>query len=223
LDDTVWASAAHITEFAQMSPLDGAPGTEATQVYIAYDDANIYLGFYAHYADPGILRANRSDRDRTPGDDAFTVYFDPFLDQQRAYVFTVNAYGVQSDAILSPRRGGGGFGGGGGGGPRGFFGPPRGDTSWDVLFTTAGRVVPDGFTAEMAIPFKSLRYPQRTGDIPHRWGFQVARRIRGKNETVVWSPVSRDIAGFLPQMGVLEGMTGLSTALTCPPGLSQFL
>ena len=212
LDDTVWASAAHITEFAQMSPLDGAPGTEATQVYIAYDDANIYLGFYAHYADPGILRANRSDRDRTPGDDAFTVYFDPFLDQQRAYVFTVNAYGVQSDAILSPRRGGGGFGGGGGGGPRGFFGPPRGDTSWDVLFTTAGRVVPDGFTAEMAIPFKSLRYPQRTGDIPHRWGFQVARRIRGKNETVVWSPVSRDIAGFLPQMGVLEGMTGLSTS-----------
>ena len=222
LDDAAWAAAAHITEFVQISPLDGAPGSEATEVFIAYDSANIYLGFHAHYANPDMLRANRSDRDRTPGDDAFVVYFDPFLDQQRAYLFTVNAYGVQSDAILSARGGGGGFGGGrgrgggggggGGGGPRGFFGPPRGDRSWDTLFETAGRVVRDGFTAEMAIPFKSLRYPRRGGNTPHRWGFQIARRIRGKNETVVWSPVNRDVAGFLPQMGVLDGMTGLSTS-----------
>ena len=214
LDDEAWADAAHITEFVQLSPLDGAPSTEATEVFIAYDRTNIYLGFHAHYDNPDILRANRSDRDRSPGDDAFVIYFDPFLDQQRAYVFTVNAFGVQSDAILSSRGGGGGFGGGGGdgGGPRGFFGPPRGDRSWDTLFETAGRVVQDGFTAEMAIPFKSLRYPQRGGVTPHRWGFQIARRIRGKNETVVWSPVRRDVAGFLPQMGVLDGMTGLSTS-----------
>ena len=214
LDDEAWAAAVRITEFVQLSPLDGAPGTEATEVFIAYDSTNIYLGFHAHYANPDMLRANRSDRDRSPGDDAFVVYFDPFLDQQRAYVFTVNAYGVQTDAILSARGGGGGFGGGGGdgGGPRGFFGPPRGDRSWDTLFDSAGRVVQDGFTAEMAIPFKSLRYPRRGGTTPHRWGFQIARRIRGKNETVVWSPVRRDVAGFLPQMGVLDGMTGLSTS-----------
>ena len=64
----------------------------------------------------------------------------------------------------------------------------------------------------MAIPFKSLRYPARANDVPHTWGFQIARQIRGKDETVVWSAVSRDIAGFLPQMGVLDGMTGLSTS-----------
>ena len=213
LDDEVWAEAAHITEFVQISPLDGAPGTERTEVFIAYDSANIYLGFHAHYENPDMMRANRSDRDRTPGDDAFVIYIDPFLDQQRAYVFSVNAYGVQGDAILSARSGGGGFGGGGGdGGPRGFFGPPRGDRTWDTLFESGGRVVQDGFTAEMAIPFKSLRYPRRGGNAPHRWGFQIARRIRGKNETVVWSPVHRDVAGFLPQMGVLDGMTGLSTS-----------
>ena len=161
------------------------------------------------------MRASRTDRDQARGDDAFSIYFDPFLDQQRAYVFTVNAFGVQTDAILSSRGGGGGFGSGGGGGgrgPSGYFGPPRGDASWDTLFNSAGRVVQDGFTAEMAIPFKSLRYPQRGGNTPHRWGFQIARRIRGKNETVVWSPVSREVAGFLPQMGLLDGMTGLSTS-----------
>ena len=64
----------------------------------------------------------------------------------------------------------------------------------------------------MAIPFKSLRYPARGDDIPHTWGFQIVRRIRGKDETVVWSPVSRDVAGFLPQMGVLDGLNGLSTS-----------
>ena len=220
LDDAVWTAAARITDFVQLSPLDGAPGTEASEAYIAYDSSNIYLAFRARYTDPGMLRANLSDRDEAPGDDAFVVYFDPFLDQQRAYVFSVNGYGVQSDAILSSREGGGGgFSAGGGGAfgnrrrePRGFFGPPRGDRSWDTLFVTAGQVVPDGFTAEMAIPFKSLRYPQRTGTAAHRWGFQIARRIRGKNETQVWAPVSRNVAGFLPQMGVLEGMTRLSTS-----------
>ena len=218
LDDAVWAAAARITDFVQLSPLDGAPATEASEAYIAYDSANIYLAFRARYTNPGMLRANLSDRDEAPGDDAFVVYFDPFLDQQRAYVFSVNGYGVQSDAILGSREGGGGgFGGGGVFGnrrrePRGFFGPPRGDRSWDTLFVTAGRVVADGFTAEMAIPFKSLRYPQRAGNAAHRWGFQIARRLRGKNETQVWAPVSRNVAGFLPQMGVLEGMTRLSTS-----------
>ena len=210
LDDAVWSNAVRLTEFVQLAPLDGEPATEDTEVYIAYDSRNVYLGFYAHYVDPGMMRANRAERDRSTGDDYFSVYFDPFLDQQRAYVFAVNAYGVQADSILSsgPRRGG--LGGGGSSG--GLFGPPRGDSSWDALFTAAGQIVPDGFTAEMAIPFKSLRYPQRGEETPHRWGFQIARIVRGKSETVVWSPVSRGVAGFLPQMGVLDGMTALSTS-----------
>ena len=216
LDDAVWQDATRITEFIQMQPLDGAPATEETDVYIAYDSSNIYLGFYAHYQDPSIMRANRSDRDESRSDDAFSVYFDPFLDQQRAYVFSVNGYGVQGDSILGSRGGGGGFGGGRGGGGRGGRGgprgAPRGDDSWDALFSSGGQIVEDGFTAEIAIPFKSLRYPTRGGDIPHTWGFQVVRSIRGKDETVVWSPVSRDVAGFLPQMGVLAGMSGLSTS-----------
>ena len=210
LDDAVWRDAARVTDFVQRQPLDGAPATERTDVYIAYDSSTIYLGFYAHYEDPGMMRANRSDRDRAGfSDDIFSVYFDPFLDQQRAYVFSVNAYGVQDDAILGSRGGGGGFRGFGGGGGGGV---PRGDSSWDALFSSGGQIVEDGFTAEMAIPFKSLRYPARGGDIPHTWGFQIVRHIKGKDETIVWSPVSRDISGFLPQMGVLTGMTGLSTS-----------
>ncbi len=210
LDDAVWQDAVRITEFVQRQPLDGAPATENTEVFLAYDSSNIYLAFHAKYQDPGMVRANRVDRDRAGfGDDTISVYFDTFLDQQRAYVFSVNGYGVQGDSIVSGRGGGGGFGGGG---PGGGSGIPRGDLSWDALFSTGGQLVEDGFTAEMAIPFKSLRYPSSGGDVPHTWGFQIVREIRGKDETVVWSPVSRDIAGFLPQMGVLDGMAGLSTS-----------
>ena len=215
LDDAVWRDAAFLDEFVQRQPLDGAPATEATEVYIAYDSANIYIGAHVYYSQPNMLRANRADRDRPIADDAFLVYFDPFLDQQRAYVFGVNGYGVQSDSILNARGGGGGFGrrGGGFGGARtGPGGAPRGDFSWDALYETAGRLVDDGYIIEMAIPFKSLRYPQRTGNTPHRWGFQIARTIRGKDESVTWSPVSRGVAGYLTQMGVMEGMTGLSTS-----------
>ena len=214
LDDDVWRDAALLTEFFQRQPLDGAPATEDTEVYVAYDSANIYIGAHAHLTNPEMLRANRADRDRPIADDAFLVYFDPFLDQQRAYVFAVNPYGVQSDSILNARGGGGGFGRRGGFGPGrgGPGGAPRGDFSWDALFESAGQLVDDGYVVEMAIPFKSLRYPQRAGNASHRWGFQIARTIRGKDESVTWSPVSRGVAGYLTQMGVIEGMTGLSTS-----------
>ena len=132
LDDEVWRSAALITEFTQQSPLDGAAATEETEVYIAYDDDNIYFAFYAHYEDPSIMRANRVDRDRAPQDDLMTVYFDTFMDQQRGYDFDVNGYGVQGEGIISA-------GGGRGRGPI-----PRADRSWDTLFETGGQIVEDG-------------------------------------------------------------------------------
>ena len=220
LDDAIWRSATRLTEFVQQSPVEGAPASEETEVFIAYDDDNLYFGLYAHYSDPSMVRANRVDRDQAGrGDDTISIYFDTFLDQQRAYVFSINGYGVQGDSLLDRSGGGGGGGGGGGrggggrggGGRSGFSGVPRGDRSWDALFESGGTLVEDGWTAELAIPFKSLRYPS-VGNQAHRWGFQIVRGIRGKDETVVWAPVSRSISGFLPQMGLLEGMSGLSSS-----------
>ena len=120
LDDLVWRNALRITEFVQESPLEGAPASEDTEVWISYDSQNLYVAVHAHYDDPGIMRATRVDRDQSWRDDNITVYFDPFLDQQRAYAFSVNGYNVQGDEIINARgrsgRGGGGRGGGGGGG-----------------------------------------------------------------------------------------------------------
>ena len=233
LDDAVWSDATPITEFVQTSPVEGAPATEKTEVWIAYDSDTLYFAFYAHYTNPGIIRANRSERDQARGDDLMSVLFDPFLDQQRAYQFSVNGYGVAGDSIVNAsgrgtrsrsnaERSSSGSSSGsrsrssssgsssGASSSSGFS--IRGDQSWNALFETRGGLVEDGWTAEMAIPFKSLRYPARPGDQPHRWGFQISRNMREKSETLVWSPVFRDGAGLLSQMGVLEGLTDLSTS-----------
>ena len=211
LDDAVWRDALHITDFVQQSPVEGAPASEATDVWIAYDSQNFYVAVHAHYADPSLMRANRIDRDQAFEDDNVAIYFDTFLDQNRAYRFSVNGYGVQGDAIVNAR----GYSRSARGRRTGSYSSsrneiPTGDSSWDALFDSGGQIVDDGFTAEMAIPFKSLRYPAQDRDIPHRWGFQIVREVRGKDENQVWAPVTRNISGFLTQVGVLEGMTNLS-------------
>ena len=200
LDDEVWRTAAMLSEFVQQAPLDGAPATEQTEIYISYDSEHIYFAFYLHYSDPNLLRANRVDRDTAWQDDLMTVYLDTFMDQQVCYDFDLNGYNVQGDGIINASQSRGG--------------PiPIADRSWEALFYSGTEIVEDGYTAEMAIPFKSFRYPERPPGVEHRWGFQFVREIKGKNqENVVWSPMSRDVQSFMGQMGVLEGLTDLSTS-----------
>ncbi len=200
LDDPIWQTATMISTFVQQAPLDGAPGTEDTEVYLAYDSDHLYFGFYLHYSDPSQMRANRVDRDRAPQDDLMTIYFDTFMDQQRVYDFDVNGYNVQGDGVIAGSRQRGGA-------------IPFADRSWDALFDSGAQIVEDGWTAEMAIPFKSVRYPQRAPGEEHRWGFQMVREIKSKDqENDVWAPMSREVQSFMGQMGVLEGMTDLSTS-----------
>ena len=197
LNDPVWRTAARVVDFVQRPgrAVEGAPASEETEISIAYDSQHIYIGIYAHYEDPGIIRANRVDRDGTQQDDKVAVYLDPFLDQQRAYTFSVNPYGVQRDYLMS------GAGSGGGG-----------DNAWDALYDSAGMFVEDGWTAEMAIPFKSIRYPARGPGEMHRWGLQLERDIEHRNEAAVWAPMSSNVMGYIRQMGVLEGLSDLSTS-----------
>jgi hypothetical protein len=197
LDDVAWTTAARLTTFVQQRPLEAEPATEDTTVWVAYDDDHLYFAFDVRYAEPSIMRANKVDRDQAFEDDLMTIYLDTFLDQQRAYDFDVNGYGVQGDGVTE--SGGGGI--------------PDVDRSWDALFDTGAQIVAHGYTAEMAIPFKSLRYPRRDSGEPHRWGLQIVREIKGKNEeNAVWAPMSRDESSFYRQMGLLEGMTNLSTS-----------
>ena len=196
LDDAIWRTAPLIDTFVQEEPVEGAMATEKTEVRVTYDSQKLYFGIYAHYSDVGLRRANRSDRDKLDNDDTVSVILEPFLDYIRGYSFSVNGYGVQSDSMIVVQNAQSNAGG---------------NLTYNALYYSGGQLVDDGWTAEMSIPFKSLRYPGRQPGETHRWGFQVRREIRSKDESVVWSPVSRANPNFLTQIGLLTGMTDFST------------
>ena len=181
LDDVIWQDAIHITEFVQQNPVEGAPATEDTDVWIAYDSQNLYIAVHAHYSDPSIMRANRVDRDQSFDDDNISFYFDTFLDQQRAYLFSVNGYGVQGDAIVNAR----GFGRSNRRRSTGSFsafrgGIPTGDNSWDALLVVADRRLLMGTPLRWLSPSRVCATQNVNRAYPTGGGFRLSEKYAGK-------------------------------------------
>ncbi|MFQ5817258.1 MAG: DUF5916 domain-containing protein [Terriglobia bacterium] len=202
---------AKVEGFIQADPSDGAPSTQRTEVYLGYDDTNLYVVFVCFDSEPEKVRARMVPRENIWGDDRVQVTLDTFHDQRRAYVFNANPLGIQWDALFSEggggggggRRGGGGGGrgGGGGGGFRGF------DSSFDTLWYSQGRLTDRGYVVWMAIPFKSLRFPS---DPEQTWGILLYRAIPRVNERAYWPHLSRRIQGRLNQAATLGGLENIS-------------
>ena len=180
-------------------PVEGAPATEQTEVHVAYDNERLYFGIYAHYADLG-LRSSQPRRSRRHGQRRhrhvlhsirFSINNARMSSRLTATAFSAMrslCAGTAGDSSAS------------------------GDASWNALFASAGQLVDDGWTAEMAIPFKSLRYPARGNGESAPVGVSGRREIQDEERDGAWSPISRDVLGFLRQMGVVDGITDLSTA-----------
>jgi hypothetical protein len=191
LDNPVWEEGLVIDSFTQYEPVEGSEPTEKTVAYIGHDDKNLYIAVRAYDSEPKSVRACLTQRDQVMGDDVVTIYLDTFNDKKRAFVFQVNPCGVQVDGIYTEvRRRGRGRGG--------FFGF---DKNYDTFFITDASIDKEGYIVEMAIPFKSLRFPNTPNQV---WGLQIMRNIRRKNEEIYWHPRSRDVNGFLIQAGTLE-------------------
>jgi hypothetical protein len=197
LDDPFWETGAVLENFTQFEPLEGSEPTERTVAYMGYDANNLYIAVRCYDSNPKAVRACLTQRDKVYGDDEVTIFLDTFNDKKRAFAFLVNPCGVQSDGIYVESSGGRrGRGRGGGGG-----GPDRIDKTWDTYFTTDANMDDEGYTVEIAIPFKSLRFPHSQQQL---WGMQIKRNIRRKNEEIYWYPRSRDINGFLIQAGTIQ-------------------
>ncbi len=196
LDDPFWETGAILESFTQYEPLEGSKPTEKTVAYIGYDKNNLYIAVRCYDSNPKAVRACLTQRDKVTGDDEITIYLDTFNDKKRAFAFLVNPCGVQSDGIYV--ESGGRSRGRGGGGGGGF---DHIDKNWDTYFTTDANMDDKGYTVEMAIPFKSLRFPHSQQQL---WGIQIKRNIRRKNEEIYWYPRSRDINGFLIQAGTIQ-------------------
>ncbi len=204
LDEPAWAGAARLTDFSVYSPVDGAPAEEATEVLVWYSPAAIYFGIRAQAA-PDSVRATLSSRDRIQSDDSIQIFLSTYNDGRQAFVFGVNPLGVQSDGTLveGPRTTGALFG---------TLQTGRGETdlSADYVFDSKGHLTDDGYTVEVRIPFKSLRYQSTSSQ---DWGLNVIRLVQSRGHEHSWTPARREGNSFLAQSGTLAGLTGLRPGL----------
>ncbi|HYW06749.1 MAG TPA: DUF5916 domain-containing protein [Longimicrobium sp.] len=189
LDEAAWNSATPIDIPYEYFPGDNTPAPVRTDCRITYDREALYLGCRAHDPEPRRIRANLTDRDAATGDDHITLMVDPFNDQRRAFQFRVNPLGVQMDATYSELEKAEAF-------------------SWDAIWSSAGRLTPEGYVVEAAIPFSSLRFP--AGSSAQTWGVVVQRSYpRGVVHRLRSHPTSRNEACLLCQSDKLTGLSGI--------------
>jgi hypothetical protein len=191
LNDDVWKQAVVLKDFYQTNPGDNIAPSMPTEVLMGYDSKFFYIAVHA-FDDPTKVRASVASRDNVFGEDNLRIFFDTFNDQRKAYVLGWNPLGVQQDGIFTEGSGT--------------------DFSVDIVMESKGEVTTDGWTLEVAIPFKSLRYEAGKDKL---WGFHIWRNIdRFNDEIDSWVPSNRDKPGTLTKAAHLTGLEGISTERT---------
>ena len=186
-DEPEWQTAPVATGFVQSEPHTGIAATENTEVRVLFDADHLYIGAYLHDREPGLLVVNdlKKDFDETQQDD-FEVILDTFHDRTNGYAFITNVAGARADRQVANEG-------------------REVNASWDGIWTVKTARVADGWTVEMEIPFKTLRYDFAKSP---EWGINFSRRIRRKNEVDFWSPVPR--AFNLARVSLAGQLTGIS-------------
>lgn len=189
LDEDVWRAAVPAADFLQAEPHEGQPATELTEVRLAFDRDALYIGVVCHDTDPAGIIVNDIRKDFAAGEqDTFEVILDTFADRRNGFVFVTNAAGAKSDTQIANEG-------------------RDVNTSWDAVWTVATKRNAAGWSAEIRIPFKTLRFERGADRV---WGVNFSRRIRRKNETDYWSPVPR--VYNLYRSGLAGTLTGLADA-----------
>ena len=185
-----------VEEFVQSTPKDGAPSTQRTVVYLAYDANNLYVIFLCFDNEPKKISAALTRRENFGEDEDWVeIFIDTYNDQRRAYCFSVNALGVQWDSRYSEAISTGGDDLSGH------------QPSFDALWYSDGRITDQGYIVWMEIPFKSMRFPSSS---IQDWKISFGRSIPRNNEYAAWPHVSREIQGRLTQASDLTGLENVS-------------
>jgi hypothetical protein len=199
LDEPPWDQAVRLGGFSQYQPVDGQPAEERTEVLVWYSPEALHFGIVAYDRDPSAIRATVADRDDIDRDDSVTLYLDTFNDRRRAFFFAVNPLGAQQDGVQSE------------GTPTpGQMVATSVDKNPDFTFDSKGRLADFGYSVEIRIPFKSLRY---SGTGPLTWGLNIKRTVQRTGHEDTWTDVRRGSASFLGQAGAITGLRDLRRGL----------
>ena len=212
LGDPVWAAVVPVSGFRQSAPDEGQPATERTEVRVVFTGDTIFFGVVCYDRDPSSIIVSDSRRDSSMNDaDSFQMVLDTFSDQQNGFVLGTTPAGQEYDGQVINEGGSRSlFGGAGGGGfSRGSGGGFN--LNWDGAWQVRTAISEVGWSAEFAIPFRTIRYPPRADQ---SWGVNFQRNVRRRNETAYWAPVPRQynlyrvsIAGQLAGVNVPIGAT----------------
>jgi len=198
LDDYCWELAESTTGFIQLFPDDGKLATEQTIIQAMYDNQNLYFGIECLDSQPEKIdtRLVPRDSDPYPGD-LIGIVLDTFHDHQNAYCFWTNPRGIRMDFRSYDDF------------AQGWRGR---DFSWDGVWWSEAQITDRGWTVEVAIPFKTLRFPRDKKQI---WGINVQRYQKAKGEDSHWAPITREDGGVLKvsKAGHLVGLENLKQGL----------
>jgi hypothetical protein len=188
LSDTRWSLAQPVQIAFEVSPGENIPASQKTSVRILYNSEYVYFGFDCKDTNSSAIRAHITDRDKIFDDDYVGIILDTYGDYQRAYEFMVNPYGIQADLM---RVGG------------------NEDDSFDTVWKGAAVVSDSGWSAILALPFKSLRFPSVR---EQNWVVLLFRNLpRKSREQVSWTPYDRNNPCFLCQGGMIVGISDVQS------------
>ncbi|MBN1291098.1 MAG: carbohydrate binding family 9 domain-containing protein [Candidatus Latescibacteria bacterium] len=185
LNDSAWETVHTITDFTQRELVEGDPPTEKTEVKVAYDEKNLYIGIICYDSEPDKIVHNELVWDGDlDSDDSFSLVLDTFNDQRTGYAFRINPNGARLDALIKSTN--------------------ELNEDWNGIWDVAARITDKGWQAEIVIPFLSLRFPKTETQV---WGINFHRIIRRKNEEVLWTSWRRDDGPLqLSKAGKLTGL-----------------
>jgi hypothetical protein len=188
LDEPAWSRAVPIGPLLQRDPKEGAAASEETEVRTMFDTENLYLGIKCRDRTPSGIVSTQLARDADLDvDDRVLIVLDPFLDHRNGFFFMVNPAGARADGQISNNS-------------------EELSFEWDGIWDARARITDEGWEAEIAIPFRTLRF--KTGQTV--WGLNIERQIKRLQEHDRWASPKRDIwIGNLSAAGELTGLTGL--------------
>ncbi len=187
LGDAAWAAAVPMSGFWQEQPFEGQPSTERTEVRFVVTADTLFVGVVCYDSDPSGIIVSDARRDAPLDEtDSFRLILDTYRDRQNGFVFGTNPAGIEYDGqVTNEGQGGGGLSNAQmqmGGSGSGF------NLNWDGAWQVRARISDVGWSAEFAIPFKTLRYPAGQEQV---WGVNFQRNIRRRNERSFWAPIPR--------------------------------
>jgi hypothetical protein len=205
LGEAVWQDAPVADSFWQEQPNEGQPASERTEVRLLFTATTLYVGVVCYDRAPRSIIVSDARRDAPLDEtDSFQMIFDTYRDRLNGFVFGTNPAGIEYDGqVTNEGQGGGGLGRGqtqqsGSGG--GF------NLNWDGAWWVRTKINDIGWSAEFAIPFRTLRFP---AGADQAWGVNFQRNIRRRNERSYWAPIPRQYD--LYRLSLAGTVSGLQT------------